>query len=178
MILAVLRSKLQITAKIDREQDMAYLLIFFEKLTTIAKEMGQAGVWDTALIYCLCHRDLEPRNIIVDEQGIAGILDWDSALFGPLLLSCGPPMWLWAWCDDGPEDERQAGELPATPEAQEIKSIFDDEAGSIYRRFAYQPQYRLARNLIRWMLDELHTNEDFREFERFCEEWAELKGSL
>ena len=178
MILAVLRSKLQINIKINRERDMIYLIMFFEKLTEIAKEMGEAGVWDTALIYCLCHRDLEPRNIIVSEQGIAGILDWDSALFGPLLLSCCPPMWLWAWCDDGPEDQRRAGELPATPEAREIKSLFDGEAGSIYRRFAYQPQYRLARNLIRWMLDELHTNEDFREFERFCEEWAELKGSL
>lgn len=178
MILAVLRSKLQIALKSDRERDMTYLMIFFEKLVTIAKEMEQAGVWDKAYTYCLCHRDLEPRNIIVDEQGITGILDWDDALFGPLLMSCVSPMWLWDWCDDGPEDQRRAGEFPATPEAQEIKRLFDDEAGSIYKRFAYQPQYRLARNLIRWVLDELHTTEDFREFERFCEEWAEWKSSL
>lgn len=42
------------------------------------------------------------------KQGITGILDWDSALFAPLVLSCRPPMWLWAW-SDGPEDERLAG---------------------------------------------------------------------
>jgi aminoglycoside phosphotransferase (APT) family kinase protein len=91
---------------------MTYKIELFEKLTTVAREMEQAGVWDTAYSFCLCHRDLEPRSILVGEQGITGILDWDSALFGPLLLSCRPPMWFWAWCEDGPEDDRLAGELP------------------------------------------------------------------
>lgn len=82
----------------------------------MATEMDQAGVWDTECDYCLCHRDLEPRNILVGEQGITGILDWDSALFGPAVLSCVSHMRLWAWRDDGPEDERRAGELPPTRE--------------------------------------------------------------
>lgn len=178
LILHVLRSKLRIATELNQERDMSYLMECFENLSTVAIEMEQVGVWDTEYVYCLCHRDLEPRNILVSDQGVTGILDWDSALFGPLLLSCGPPMWLWAWCDDGTEDERQAGELPPTREAQELKRLFEDAAGPIYMRFAYQPQYRLARQLIRCMLDELHTTEDFRDFERFCEEWASLKDKL
>jgi Ser/Thr protein kinase RdoA (MazF antagonist) len=59
----------------------------------------------------LCHLDLAPRNILVDHASnaalsrISGILDWDSAVFGPSFMSCAPPLWIWAWNDDE-EDER------------------------------------------------------------------------
>lgn len=76
-------------------------------------------------------------------------------------------MWLWAWCEDGPEDDRLAGELPPPlpPDAQGLKRLFDDAAGPIYTQFAYKPQYRLARQ---WMLDEICTTEDFDEFSVFA----------
>ncbi|KAJ5952368.1 uncharacterized protein N7479_010781 [Penicillium vulpinum] len=56
--------------------------------------------------YCLCHLDLEPRNILArapsptQPQTVIGILDWDIALFVPPLMSCSPPMWLWAWDEE------------------------------------------------------------------------------
>jgi hypothetical protein len=67
LILDVLRSKLGRATETHRERDMTYKIEFFEKLTTVAREMEQAGVWDTAYSFCLCHRDLEPRNILVGE---------------------------------------------------------------------------------------------------------------
>jgi aminoglycoside phosphotransferase (APT) family kinase protein len=179
LILEVLRSKRERAIAADDERRLMTLEIeFLERLTRVAREMEQAGIWDTAYTYCLCHRDLEPRNILVGEQGITGILDWDGALFAPLVLSCRPPMWLWAWREDGPEDERLAGELPPTLEAQEVKRRFEEAAGPIYAQFAYHPGYRLARELIRWMVDGTTSTEDIREVDRFHEEWAALEGRL
>lgn len=83
LILDVFRSKLRRATETHRERDMTYKIELFEKLPTVATEMDQAGVWDIAYSFCLCHRDLEPRNILVGEQDITGILDWDSALFAP-----------------------------------------------------------------------------------------------
>ncbi|OQD78287.1 hypothetical protein PENDEC_c001G05364 [Penicillium decumbens] len=67
LILDVIRSKLAEAIQINRERSWAYKIEFFEKLTIVAKEMEQAGVWDTAYAFCLCHRDIEPRNILVGE---------------------------------------------------------------------------------------------------------------
>ncbi|KAJ6032750.1 hypothetical protein N7540_003482 [Penicillium herquei] len=160
------------------EGKMGYRIEFFEKLITIAKGMGRMGVWQMGNACCLCHRDLEPRNILVGQGGITGILDWDSAVFGPLLSSCSPPMWLWAWKDNGPEDLRQAGDIPSTPEARELKQLFEASAGPIYALFAYEPQYRLARRLIQWMIDWPNSSEEWREFDLFCEEWAVIEGTF
>jgi hypothetical protein len=51
----------------------------------------------------LHHWDLEPRNIIVQQEEvgtqvkwhIAGVLDWDDALSLPIILCRQPPAWLW-----------------------------------------------------------------------------------
>lgn len=181
LILQVLCSKLEQAIAADDENRLMLLDIeFLERLIPVAKEMEQAGLWDTAYTYCLCHRDLEPRNILVGEhlQGITGILDWDGALLAPLVMSCRPPMWLWAWCEDGPENELLAGELPPTLQACEVKRLFEEAAGPIYAHFAYHPGYRLARELIRWMVDGISSTEDMRQVDRFHEEWAARKGWL
>jgi hypothetical protein len=67
----------------------------------MASEMDALGVLDENY-YCLCHLDLETRNILAtapsltQPQAITDILDWDSTLFAPPLMSCSPSMWLWA----------------------------------------------------------------------------------
>lgn len=79
----------------------------------MASEMNVFGVLDENY-FCLCHLDLEPRKTLASApsltqpQAITGVLDWGSALFGPPLMSCSPPMWLWAWNDEDEEDERLA----------------------------------------------------------------------
>ena len=50
--------------------------------------------------YSLAHLDLAPRNIMIHaafgpkQPIISGILDWDSAVLGPIFMSCAPPTWL------------------------------------------------------------------------------------
>lgn len=49
LILDILRSKLGRATETHREREMAYKTEFFEKLTTVAKQMEQAGIGDTVL---------------------------------------------------------------------------------------------------------------------------------
>lgn len=145
--------------------------------------MSALGVLD-GNDYCLCHLDLEPRNILVSApsptqpQAITGILDWDSALFAPPLMSCSPPMCLWAWTDEDEEDERLAGDTPLTPELCELKELFESAAGPFYHRFAYGAQYRLSRTLIRFAIDGLQSNEDLIGAKLLLSDWNKVQRSL
>ncbi|KAJ5570148.1 uncharacterized protein N7459_009578 [Penicillium hispanicum] len=163
--------------------NQSFRVSFFEHFITAASEMSALGVLDGD-DFCLCHLDLEPRNILArassstQPQAITGILDWDSALFAPPLMSCSPPMWLWAWNDEDEEDERLADNAPPTPEFRELKELFEHAAGPTYRRFAYGTQYRLARKLIRFAIDGLQSNEDLMGAELLLSEWKEVHRSL
>ncbi|KAL3475437.1 hypothetical protein BJX99DRAFT_158291 [Aspergillus californicus] len=173
---AILEHKKEILVAKGKTQ--LYKVSFFDKFITTASEMSAIGMLDENH-NCLCHLDLEPRNILASTsptqpQAITGILDWDSAIFAPPLMSCSPPMWLWAWNDDDDEDERLADDVPSTPELREIKQLFEDAAGPTYRRFAYGAQYRLARKLIRFAIDGLDSNEDLMGAESLLSEWAEV----
>ncbi|KAL9617771.1 MAG: hypothetical protein Q9160_007484 [Pyrenula sp. 1 TL-2023] len=113
--------------------------------------------------YCLCHLDLAPRNILIDENAlespiITGVLDLDIAVFGPSFLACGPPTWLWAWDDGGTststgaEDERLLNDPLPTEEQRQIKQVFDDAAGTYYCQLAYTAEFRLARKLCHFAM--------------------------
>ncbi|KAI2631934.1 hypothetical protein GGR54DRAFT_7047 [Hypoxylon sp. NC1633] len=140
------------------------------------------GGWLTNCHISLAHLDLEPHNILVNSTPdtdlpiISAILDWDSAVFSPQFMCCKPPLWLWAWLDDEDEDERTANDEPPSPENQRIKQIFEEAAGPDYLRFSYAPAYRLARKLVRFAIDGLHSNEDYCEAELMLEEWEAIRN--
>ncbi|KAJ5713498.1 uncharacterized protein N7483_010679 [Penicillium malachiteum] len=90
-ILELLHDRLEIATERLPDKDAAWKVKSLNKLIPIVKEMGRMGIWDTAYSYCFCHLDLEPRNVMADEKGITAILDWDSAMFAPFMLSCQPP---------------------------------------------------------------------------------------
>ncbi|PMD41799.1 hypothetical protein L207DRAFT_565571 [Hyaloscypha variabilis F] len=170
MLLALLEYKKELVVAEGPKQ--SFRVSFFDSFIVVASEMSARGLFDDNY-YCLCHPDLEPRNILVSPpsptqpQAITGILDWDSALFAPPFMSCPPPMWLWAWNDEGEEDERLPNMTPPTPDLRELKQLFEYVAGATYLRFAYGPQYRLARKLMRFAIDGLQSNEDLKSAELF-----------
>ncbi|KAK5092056.1 hypothetical protein LTR70_009075 [Exophiala xenobiotica] len=146
---------------------------------TMTKELYALGyLRNTPLT--LCHLDLEVRNILVDPSNdiepVSAILDWDSAVFAPVFMACTPPMWLWAWKEGEDEDEREANELPASTENQELKQVFEIAAGRSYMRFAYDPAYRLARRLVHFALFGIHSAEQEEEAEEMLKEWSEVKS--
>ncbi|MCJ1460718.1 hypothetical protein MMC28_011100 [Mycoblastus sanguinarius] len=152
-----------------------------DRLVTAANQMEELGYLDCDC-YCLTHYDLDPRNIMVDIQldgilKISGILDWDLAMFAPKWVSCKPPMWIWNWLDGGSEEETKANDEPQTAEQQELKELFEEYVGFDFTWYAYQPHYRLARQLFRLAMYGLTTVTLHDDAERFLAEWAGLHES-
>ena len=161
----------------------------FELLTIVAKEMNAAGLFSDSF-FSLCHLDLAPRNVMVDVKEdnslqISGVLDWDSAVFGPSFVVCEPPSWIWAWSDTDDEDEEEenqefedvrANETPSKPEDQELKRRFEEVVGEDLLKYFYMPQYRLARSLFHVALDGLRSNDAFTRTNRILQQWNDLQA--
>ena len=155
----------------------------YDRFTTIATEMSHLNLLgDDA--FTLCHMDFAPRNILVSINdtdssiSISGILDWDSALFAPKIMSCAPPSWLWAWVEDESEDEATAGEEPPALNAQKVKQTFEKAVGENFLRHCYESSHRMARRIIRLAIYGMHCNEDLKEAEKLFDDWAEMKGEM
>lgn len=142
-----------------------------------------AGGWLDDRYYSIAHLDLAPRNILVNPTAdaqlpiISGILDWDSAVLAPMFMSCAPPLWIWAWQDEEDEDERTANDIPPTLEGRQLKTLFEEAAGQDYCRLAYNPAYRLARRLVRFAIEGVRSNEDFKEAKAMLLDWADIYQS-
>ena len=146
-----------------------------------AKEMADIGFLGDGQ-NCLCHFDLAARNVMVQilpngSPTISGIVDWDSAVFAPTFVSCAPPSWLWTdqikYDTDGNEVESE----PTTAEQEEIKEKFEEVVGFDWEWFAYQPGFRLARELFYFAQ---HGNQDGSatiRAQNFLKEWAALYDS-
>lgn len=149
----------------------------YDRLVTMAAQMDELGFLGNDE-NCVCHLDLlgSSRNIMADIKpdgslSITGILDWDSATFAPRFVGCAPPIWLWAWDEEG-EDEKQANENPSAPENQEIKRIFEETVGDRFLSYAYKPEYRMARELFRFAQSGRRTSTDIEEVEELLKEWT------
>ena len=165
---------------------------YYDRFAATAKEMEHLGLLENDSVFSLCHLDLAPRNILVEvatddssslydvltgtssSVSLTGILDWDSAVFAPRVMSCTPPSWIWAWSDDESEDEAAANDIPLTPAAQELKSTFEAAVGRKFLRLCYEPHHRLARKLIRLAIFGMHSNEELKDADDLLEEWEKM----
>lgn len=170
----------QKAAYVERSPTDTVRTELMDRFSVMASELD-AEKWLTNLPNCLAHLDLAPRNILVNQNPdahlpiISGILDWDSAVFAPIFMSCTPPLWIWAWQDDDDEDERTANDDLSTPKARQLKQLFEEAAGEEYIRFAYEPVYRLARRLVRFAIDGIYSNESLKEAETLLQEWESIR---
>ncbi|KAI0547874.1 kinase-like domain-containing protein [Xylaria curta] len=154
---------------------------YMDRFITMASELDEDG-WLANHHYSLAHLDFAPRNILVNPTSdmqlpiVSGILDWDNAILAPMFMSCQPPLWIWGWKDDEDEDERTANEEPPTAEARQLKKLFEDAAGPDYLRLAYQPAYRLARQLVSLIINGLRSNEDLYGADAMLKEWEAIRN--
>ncbi|KAJ5281334.1 hypothetical protein N7478_006706 [Penicillium angulare] len=79
---------------------------------------------------------------------ICGILDWKLAQFAPRWYGCAPPAWLWDEQWTASSDERFEPRQPIDEERRQAKQAFDKAVGPCFTKLAYQPQYRLARQVV------------------------------
>lgn len=95
----------------DHPQDKA-TGVEFRNLWDMAQRRIDGGkVLDTGE-FCLWHGDLFPRNIMVDVEAspmITGIIDWDEAVYAPILITAVAPFWLWLPRDVDDEAGRDGG---------------------------------------------------------------------
>ncbi|KAK4154952.1 hypothetical protein C8A00DRAFT_32221 [Chaetomidium leptoderma] len=118
------------------------------------------------------------------------VRDWDYVDIVPAFVACKPPTWLWMWdTDDDVVDEKllwiwEAIEhgrnstrpaAPGTEREREIQEIFNEAAGPVYRRFAYDPVYVFARRLWRFAMYGMMLEHDEEEGNNMAEVWEELK---
>ncbi|KAI1268041.1 hypothetical protein F5Y18DRAFT_377229 [Xylariaceae sp. FL1019] len=137
----------------------------WDQLRTVVNEMDEYGLF-SGVHFALAHGDLAPHNILVNtdedpsEPTISAVIDWDNGLLTPSFMACEPPFWLWGWQEgvwnhtewEGEADmtDERISEIiePATAEGVMLKDLFEAAAGPDFRRFAYSPEYRLARKLV------------------------------
>lgn len=169
--------------KVAAEKHNNILKVDYMKcLAAVATQMNTSGFLGDDE-NCLCHLDLNhaPHNIMVNSQdsslSISGILDWDSAVFAPRFVGCVPPMWIWAWNAEEPEDEAHANDPPRTPERQELKHLFEDAVGEKFLRFAYLPQYRIARRLFKFAQQGMSASWHLEEADKLISDWATMRPS-
>ena len=163
----------------------------YDDLLKVVREMDVLDLFKPDL-NCLCHLDLHPRNIMVeihskDSLQVTGILDWDEAVVAPKFVNCQPPGWLWGYDKDThtensllpwPYELEGANFTPSTKEQQELKLIFDDNAGPEYPRVAYDESSRLIRGIYRIATHGLTANWFYTAAERIVKEWKILRPNL
>jgi hypothetical protein len=156
-------------------------------------DMDKLGVFDNSAMHCLCHVDLHSRNIMAEIQPdssvkITAILDWDEAVVAPKFVNCQPPWWLWEEEGDKREDEngwptwpyelKAASNFPSTPEKQELKRLFEENAGPEFICLAYDDIARLSRGLFILAKEGLLSSEHYKAAERIMKEWKEMRQVL
>jgi len=163
----------------------------WDELLQVVREMDELNLFPTKA-NCLCHVDLHQGNIMVrldgDSLEMTAILDWDEASVAPKFMNCRPPTWLWNDdFDDTLDDEEMdcwpyefsgADVTPPTSERQEVKRIFEENAGPEWKRLAYDDSSRLSRPLFRVARERLHDMMFWNAAERVIKGWKTLRESL
>lgn len=83
------------------------------------------------------------------------------------------PFWLWVE-DEYDEDERSANALVLTPRGRATKNLFDGLAGPEWVRYAYAPQYIIARRMFAIMKSGLVSDQDHHTANNIIAMWKWL----
>ncbi|KAF2806734.1 uncharacterized protein BDZ99DRAFT_448235 [Mytilinidion resinicola] len=166
----------------DLTQDNALSHSYSIQERILGSDLNAMGFFSDTT-FSLCHLDFFARNVIVEVRDestvtIQGILDWDSAVFGPEFLVCAAPHWIWTPDEDCEEDdETQALTDPKTLEGQELKRTFDEAVGPEFLRYVYEPPYRMARAMFNLLREGAHCDWDRDQYTKLAKDWEEFKSS-
>ena len=176
---------------LDRAGEDSYAVKLWDRMSDIVREMDDMELFESNL-NCLCHVDLHSRNVMVRVDSnqsleVTAILDWDEAVFAPKFMNCDPPRWLWDDTkyqvdEDGlipwPYELSGARNAPSDPDKQELKRIFEEQAGPEYCDLAYKDHHRLCRGLFRVAMLGLDDSMHYKALERISKEWNSIRSGL
>ncbi|KAF2109368.1 hypothetical protein BDV96DRAFT_474553, partial [Lophiotrema nucula] len=140
----------------ETTQDWAWP--FWHQFKQIINLLHDRGFLPDDEVFHFSHLDLLGRNLLasVDHDrntiDITGVLDWDMefSCFAPKFVAYKAPFWLWVTDDVNDENEDFADTIsdPEKPSLVAAKRIFDETAGEDWKRFAYTPEYQIARKMF------------------------------
>jgi len=130
--------------------------------------------------FYFCHLDLYPRNMLVEIEDdsslpLTGLLDWDAqfAYFCPKFVAYRAPSWLWV--SGGHEyNEMIAADEPKDAEYRRLKSLWEKAASTEWKRYAYEPEYMIARRMFALLRDGIRRDGDKEEARSIVDGWQEL----
>ena len=142
----------------------------------MAEKMHELGLLPDDERFHFAHGDLFLRNILAEVDGvrqvrITGILDWDDAKFVPKFVAYRAPFFLWSPSE---HDERLADARPVDFEQAVYKRMFEELVGPEFLRYAYGPEYILARRMLRFLLDGVVCGPDERCAWEIIEEFEKM----
>ncbi|KAI4700429.1 hypothetical protein J4E89_010989 [Alternaria sp. Ai002NY15] len=146
----------------------------------IAQALYDKGFIPDEEKFYFCHLDLYPRNMLVEIEDdssllLTGLLDWDAqfAYFCPKFVAYRAPFWLWVpggqWYD-----EMIAADMPEDAECRRLKSLWEKAASTEWKRYAYEPEYMIARRMFALLRDGIHHDGDKEEARSIVDEWQKL----
>lgn len=159
----------------------------WKNLKKIAEDMSAMGMLASARDdNVLWHWDLFARNILVEKQdniwSIRGVIDWDSAISVPRVLSRCPPAWLWRYHDDPSGWDGDYDDLPPrdlTDEESLIKRRFDEGMAHVHHGSSTHLGHAYGdgvwvRRLARFALKGFGDRQDWKRYDVFVEEWGKV----
>ncbi|KAI4921042.1 hypothetical protein J4E85_009157 [Alternaria conjuncta] len=130
--------------------------------------------------FYFCHLDLYPRNMLVEIEhdsslSLTGLLDWDAqfAHFCPKFVAYRAPFWLWV--SGGHEyDEMIAADEPKDADYRRLASSWEEAVSVEWKRYAYEPEYMIARRMFALLRDGIRHDGDKEEARSIVDEWQKL----
>ncbi|KAI4680283.1 uncharacterized protein J4E84_007931 [Alternaria hordeiaustralica] len=161
----------------DQEDGDEVIWDCFDIITRSLHDMGL--IPDSDRFY-FCHLDLYPRNMLVEIEDdssllLTGLLDWDAqfAHFCPKFVAYRAPFWLWVW--GGHEyDEMISADEPTNADHRRLKTLWEEEASDEWKRYAYEPEYMIARRMFALLRDGIRHDGDKEEARSIVDEWQKL----
>jgi len=161
----------------DQEDGDEVIWDCFDIITKSLHNMG--FIPDTDRFY-FCHLDLYPRNMLVEIEDdssllLTGLLDWDVqfAYFCPKFVAYRAPFWLWV--SGGHEyDEMIAADEPANADHRRLKTLWEEAVTVEWKRYAYEPEYMIARRMFALLRDGIRHDGDKEEARSIVDDWQKL----
>ena len=155
----------------------------YRQLLVMLEEMESEGFFaDQPHPIVLHHWDLEPRNLMVEKTRggawrICGVIEWDDAIAVPRPLARKPPVWIWHFPDEEPEDFRDDDQFPdpeLSDEDKGLKAYFDAKIEELlpgYGQDAYG-RGRWLRGIWSFAREGVYREYERKFVEQLTNEWA------
>ncbi|PVI02222.1 hypothetical protein DM02DRAFT_653690 [Periconia macrospinosa] len=136
-----------------------FVMSVFYKIRKIIRALRDKGFFPDDDCFHFAHTDLFPRNILVQ------------------VTTYRAPFYFWPnishpyYNDDS---ERCALLEPETDEGKELKSLFENLASKEWLRYAFTPEYVIARRIVWWLWTGCWGKPEFAEGNEIVRAWQQL----